>query len=634
MGVVCKYRNATLNKFAAVKMIISKDLSEAAMVRFQREGQAAAKLQHPGIVAVHDLGVTEYGDPYMIMDYYEGETLEELLNRKFQFSLAQLETIFSQCAEAMQHAHAQGVLHRDLKPSNIMVTNLRSDKLVIKILDFGIAKILDDNGEFTTTVGLNAGSPLYMSPEQSQGSPLDIRADIYSLGCVFYAALVGEPPFSGKNSLEIALQHQKEKPRPISQIPHLKACPPNVSNTIMQMLEKDPWNRPQTMREVCNLLQKRPQTSRTNRKNKVIWIGVAITLLFIIIVVALFSLNTPHVEGVRVRSSQRLEDSPSPTRIREIVNKYPTIDPTKSQLFTLAKRNPSRIDVRNSDITDTDCSALLLAPNLKELNLVDNDLTDAGVQIISQISGLRTLNLEGNTRISDAGLKYISPSRTIRELNLRHTKINDEGMQDLARMTQLEEVHLDDTEITDRGLTMLGDLKNLTNLQLNNDAITDGALQTVSKTWPNLKVLKIGGGLITAKGLNALKNLTKLEQLSLAHCTNIGKEEIRAVSRLKSLKVFESGENFNDSDTEILCRNPGWTELRLNGSVTGKTLQLLMNEKNLVKLKIIGTFEASPSVKEKFHRTLPECKTALSPMEMMVRAFSRDRESQKLLTSP
>jgi serine/threonine protein kinase len=632
MGVVCKYRNATLNKFAAVKMIISKDLSEAAMVRFQREGQAAAKLQHPGIVAVHDLGVTEFGDPYMIMDYYEGETLEELLDRKFQFSLAQLESIFSQCAEAMQHAHGQGVLHRDLKPSNIMVTNLRSDKQVIKILDFGIAKILDDNGEFTTTVGLNAGSPLYMSPEQSQGSPVDIRADIYSLGCVFYAALVGEPPFNGKNSLEISLQHQKEKPRPISQIPHLKACPPNVSNTIMQMLEKDPWNRPQTMKEVCNLLQKRPQTSRTNRKKKVIWIGVAITLLCIIMAVAFFSLNTAHIEGVR--SSRRAEDSASPDRIREIVNKYPTIDPTKSQLFSLAQRNPTRIDVRNSDVADRDCSALLLAPNLQELSLVDNELTDAGVQIISQIPGLRTLNLEGNTRISDVGLKYISPSRTIRELNLRHTKINDEGMKDLARMTQLEKLHLDDTEVTDRGVNMLGDLKNLTNLQLNNDAITDGALQTISKTWPNLTVLKIGGGIISAKGLNALKNLTKLEQLGLAHCTNISKEEIRAVSRLRSLKMFESGENFNDSDTEILCRNPGWVELRLNGTVTGKTLQLLMTEKNLVKLKIVGSLEASPSIKEKFHNTLPNCKVALAPTELMVKAFSRDREAHKALTSP
>ncbi|MFX4865008.1 protein kinase, partial [Acinetobacter baumannii] len=87
--------------------------------------------------------------PYMIMDYFEGETLEQLLSRKYQFSLQELQTIFLQCAEAMQHAHSQGVLHRDIKPSNIMVTNLKGDQLVVKILDFGIAKILDEDGEFT-----------------------------------------------------------------------------------------------------------------------------------------------------------------------------------------------------------------------------------------------------------------------------------------------------------------------------------------------------------------------------------------------------------------------------------------------------------------------------------------------------
>jgi serine/threonine protein kinase len=634
MGVVCKYRNSTLNKLAAVKMISAKDLSEAAMVRFQREGQAAAKLQHPGIVAVHDLGVTEYGDPFMIMDYYDGETLEQLLNRKYQFSLAQLETIFLQCADAMQHAHTQGVLHRDLKPSNIMVTNLKSDKLVIKILDFGIAKILDENGEFTTTVGLNAGSPLFMSPEQSQGSPLDARADIYSLGCVFYAALVGEPPFKGKNSLETALQHQKEKPLPISQIPHLKSCPANISNTIMQMLEKDPWKRPQSMKEVTNLLQQKQEKTGGNKqkKNIVIWVAVGVTLLILAIVAVMLTISgsSSHIQG----SSSNQKPDELAARIKELAKKYPDYDPTTSRLFSMVKDHPKNIDYTDKRVLDSDCIALLLDPELEELNLNHNDLTDAGAQIISQLPALRKLSLEYNTQLSDDGLKYISSSKTITTLHLKHTKIDDKGMPYIARMTQLKDLHLDETEITDHGIALLRNLKNLSDLTLSNNSISDKTLDIASKAWTDLKHLDVGGGIITVKGLNKLKTMPQLENLSLAHCANIGPRELKSIIQLKTLRTFETGEYCDDRDIEILCSLPTWTELRIDGTCTDRMLDILATEKNLCKLKFNGEIQASPSAQKKFVQALPQCRVSRGKPEYMMDVLDKKKVTQKLLTSP
>jgi serine/threonine protein kinase len=632
MGVVCKYRNSTLNKFAAVKMIVSKDLSEAALVRFQREGQAAAKLQHPGIVAVHDLGVTDNGDPYMIMDYYEGETLEQLVKRKYQFSLSQLETIFLQCCEAMQHAHSQGVLHRDLKPSNIMVTNLRSEKLVIKILDFGIAKILDENGEFTTTVGLNAGSPLYMSPEQSQGSPVDARSDIYSLGCVFYATLVGEPPFSGSNPLEIALQRQKDKPQAITDIPHLKSCPSNVSNTIMQMLEKDPWKRPQTMRDACNLLQSKPKAKGGNKNKTITTIAIATILLLCAIAAAVISGYNLH--ALNTQSDKKSTSDFSLEQISAVMKRHPADDPTASRLFPFVRQGASHISRNEAHITDSDCSALLLDSELRDLSLPQNDITDDGCKTISEIPNLIGLNLESNTRISDAGLKAISASKTIRFLDLRHTQVTDNGMQYLNRMAQLETLHLDETLITDHALPLLTRVTKLSELHIANNAITDNTIETISKMWPNLRRLKVGGAFISARGLDTLKNMPSLEFLSLTHCSNIGEKELRIVCKLKTLHGFESGEHFNDSYTKILCERPDWQELRLDGSLTDRTLQLLMNEKKLVRLKIVGELKASPQAMDKFQRALPHCKVTQKPEDFLVKALTHDTAHRESLTSP
>lgn len=170
--------------------------------RFQREAKMACQLNHPNIVTVLDFGVTERAKPYMVMEYVEGKALDTLIAERGSLTVEEGYPLFLQICEGVAHAHKRGVLHRDLKPNNVMLTNSQSDTTVVKILDFGLAKMQGVAGETLTQVGAVIGSPHYMSPEQAQGKELDQRSDIYSLGVLIYEMLTGSVPVSGDSAME------------------------------------------------------------------------------------------------------------------------------------------------------------------------------------------------------------------------------------------------------------------------------------------------------------------------------------------------------------------------------------------------------------------------------------------------
>ena len=603
MGVVCKYRSATLNKFAAVKMITNKELSDVSMMRFQREGQAAARLQHPGIVGIHDLGVTEHGDPYMIMDYFEGETVDQLLARKYQFSMKQLETIFFQCAEAMQHAHSQGVLHRDLKPSNIMVTNLKSDQIVIKILDFGIAKILDESGEFTTTTGMNIGSPLYMSPEQSQGSPLDARADIYSLGCVFYAILVGEPPFKGKNSLDLSLQHQKEKPLPISQIPHLKNLAV-MGDTIMAMLEKDPKKRPQTMKEVCSRLRKGSQTNEkrvddTIQISKRAALATVGAIALIVFGGTKMMYSRPDAAAIAPHSSSlKLQD-------QDLFASEKTQDPLA--LFTEANLGKEAIDFTARTLTDKSLLILQSDRRLVDLNLSGTGISDEGVKNIADLPLLTTLDISNNLKITDAGLKHLTSLPKLHSLTIGVTKITDQGMTAVGKLTDIEVLDLEQTSITDVGMHSITNLKKLKRLNLSKTGITDETMRLVPY-WPKIIQLTLQHDSISDKGVAYIQKGAPQLEVLVVHNTGITDKGAPFIARLRNLKVLDLPAAFDDEGFAIISQLPKLETLKITAHNTDKIYDYLKNQNHLKKLVIRGQMlKDSPSAKA-FKAAHPECK--------------------------
>src|SRR4029450_1587391 len=206
MSAVYKARHLLIDRIVAIKVLHSHLVSQATTLkRFQQEANAVSHLSHPNIIAIHDFGISAETQPYLIMDYLEGTSLSDLLEKEGHLSLERAFPIFLEICEALDHAHEHGVVHRDLKPSNVMLTNIGEQTDCVKIVDFGIAKLMptaDSEGQNLTKTGEVFGSPLYMSPEQCMGQPLDAPCDIYSMGCVMYETLMGKPPFHGNNVLE------------------------------------------------------------------------------------------------------------------------------------------------------------------------------------------------------------------------------------------------------------------------------------------------------------------------------------------------------------------------------------------------------------------------------------------------
>jgi serine/threonine protein kinase/tetratricopeptide (TPR) repeat protein len=248
MGTVYSATHLLIERPVAIKVLNSRLVTDDdAKERFRREARAAGRLQHTNAVAVTDFGETRDGLVYLVMELLEGKPLREVLARDAPLDPARAVSLMLQISAAVEAAHEAGIIHRDLKPGNIFLVQRPDSPYIVKVLDFGIAKLATEGGEYTfadtlTGIGVMIGTPRYMSPEQCDGAQLTPASDVYSLGVILYEMLTGQTPFTGVSPLALALKHSSESPRPPREL--VPTIPPALEAVVLHALEKGAQERP------------------------------------------------------------------------------------------------------------------------------------------------------------------------------------------------------------------------------------------------------------------------------------------------------------------------------------------------------------------------------------------------------
>ncbi len=288
MADVYLAQDVRLNRQVAIKILRSDLARDPSFVtRFNKEALSVAALNHPGIVSVYDSGKEDSPSgamPYIVMEYVEGKTLREIVNKGERFALNRAVEITEGILIALQYSHKNGIIHRDIKPGNIMIT----DNGDVKVMDFGIARALADTGATMTSTWNIVGTAQYLSPEQATGTQADARSDLYSVGCLLYELLAGRPPFTGDTPVAIAYQHVSAPLIPITELQ--ESLDPALNAFFSIALAKDANERYQSANAMLKDLRKLikgegittqipKQMRKEKSRNRIAALSIALVLL-------------------------------------------------------------------------------------------------------------------------------------------------------------------------------------------------------------------------------------------------------------------------------------------------------------------------------------------------------------------
>ncbi|PIE19804.1 MAG: hypothetical protein CSA65_00990 [Proteobacteria bacterium] len=252
MGEVFLAQHATIEKHVAIKILLpERAKQENQKARFLNEAKATAKVRHANVIDISDFGETDDGRAFFVMEHLVGEDLKKYCRRQHILSWKDIELILLQICSGLGAAHKQGIIHRDLKPDNVFLIEHQGIKNFVKLLDFGLAKMLhDDSSKKLTKTGIIVGTPAFLSPEQIRGDAVDIRADIYALGLMLYRMLCGQLPFKAKTVVDMLRKQLMEKPLPPSVMAPDAPISPAADQVALKALEKDPNKRFQSTMEL------------------------------------------------------------------------------------------------------------------------------------------------------------------------------------------------------------------------------------------------------------------------------------------------------------------------------------------------------------------------------------------------
>ncbi len=572
MGIILQAFDKVLAINVAIK-ILQHDNCSVASMRLQREAVAAGRLNHVNIAKIFDFGLTASGDPYIVMEFVSGKTLADLILESGAFANERAIKMFLQICRGLEYAHSNKVIHRDLKPSNIMLIENEQESDLVKILDFGVAKIQTDQN--LTSTGAIVGSPLYLSPEQADGLDVDQRSDIYSLGCLMFEVLAGQPPLKGNSALETIRLHKKLAPPLLTELSS-KEFPSELVKLVDECLSKNPNDRPQSAKQIMDRLDRilnpkiedleysqneKPLAFKENQlekltskfsKSTALLAGLALTLPTVMVLLYLYN--------------NYLSKEKSLNKGNPIV---------KLKLSDTTVTNRALIDFQNPHFERTTIDGLATLITKKETT--DTDFLDEKKSNLSilkidegQISGIALAHFPKHSLSSISirnasfdlkNLRYLSEFKNLKKLELRHQGINDSTLEGIVKLKNIEDLSLSDTAITDKGLSLLEQMPKLKKLSLSNCPLLSRQIGSIILKIKNLNYLQLpcdqsskSWSAISRSNIKALDvSYLKLDRESLKEiCSN------EKLSELCISNVKMKGEDFS-----ILANQKPWKKVSL-----------------------------------------------------------------------
>lgn len=263
MGEVYLGKDRSLGQHVAIKFL-SRDYTadETLVMRFLNEARSYGQVNHPNAVTLLDYGQHDDGALYIMTEYVEGQSLTDAVHRRDGLTPTQVVSIATQCCEVLQAAHRRGIIHRDLKPENLMLVPGGGGRYTVKVLDFGIAKVADDDRAPLTETGAVFGTPEFMSPEQASGTEVDPRSDLYALGIIMFYALTGRLPFEGESQFALLNKQVNESPPDLTSIEGGRDVPPALASIVLRCMSKAPDDRYESAEALAEALNALDISSR------------------------------------------------------------------------------------------------------------------------------------------------------------------------------------------------------------------------------------------------------------------------------------------------------------------------------------------------------------------------------------
>ncbi len=554
-GSVYLARDLVLNKKVAVKMLHLIDSKQ--LVAFQDEARATSKLTHSSIVGVIDFGLTRNEVPYMVLDFFEGVPLNEVLENEGSLDWPVVQEIFAQVCDGLQYAHHSGVFHRDMKPSNLLMRMNQDSSIEVRIIDFGIAKQdgakRSDLVEQSTTV---VGAPLYMSPDAGLGRPYDSRSEVYSLGCVLFETLTGSPPFRGETALQTLSLHAHQKPPRLKDVRPDIYFPPAVEELIQKALAKKPNDRFQTVAEFGKAIQNidpstfqlAPPSERQNKSPLIVSLKILATVSVIAlagwwIAKATILAPPPPVSMVELQHKKEADLKAEEFRKnKESIEELDSDDILKNLNLTGGKWNRTRHLLEGHEVTDEDLKNVqnkaeiqdfkvtmesrvtgeglkyLEGAPLKSIWIMSHLWDDRGAEQLKKFPTLVRLCFHYDNKMTPAGLNSAIKSLPevhsvlLRFMNIKPGMI-EAAVKDTKQLTSLDVGHSEPVTLDD--LEIIAKLPKLNSLTLTNTGIDDRAIQILSKS--QVKHLDIGETKISDEGLMMIaKNMPRVKSVKIS----------------------------------------------------------------------------------------------------------------------